>query len=202
MGFGALRVLNDDVIAPLGKFDMHGHQNFEIITIPLRGAVTHEDSLGSRGVVGVGEVQVMSAGTGIVHSEMNASATEPLELFQIWIEPRERGVAPRYAQQAFSPAKVGEWQVLVSDGSVAGSLMIHQRARIARARIVAGKSLEYVLTGADSGVCLLVVSGRVRVAGVALGARDALGVSEVASFALEAVDDAEVLAIEVPFLAT
>lgn len=201
MGFGALRVLNDDVIAPLGKFAMHGHQNFEIITIPLRGAVTHEDSLGSRGVVGAGEVQVMSAGTGIVHSEYNASATEPLELFQIWIEPSERGVAPRYAQQAFGPSASGAWQVLVSDGSVPGSLMIHQRARIARATIAAGKSLEYTLASEGNGVYLLVVSGRVRAAGATLDARDALGVSEVLSLELEAVDDAEVLAVEIPFSA-
>lgn len=198
MGFGALRVLNDDVIAPGGKFDQHGHQNFEIITIPLQGAVTHRDSLGNTGEVRAGEVQVMSAGTGIVHSEYNASASEPLELFQIWIEPRERGVTPRYEQKAFPPAKPGEWQCLVSDGSVTETLMIHQDARIMQADLVPQVPLEYTCAYAGSGIYVMVIEGQVDIEDVALGPRDALGIVEAGKVTLSTKTHAQVLLIEVP----
>lgn len=198
MGFGALRVLNDDVIAPGGKFDQHGHQNFEIITIPLKGAVTHRDSLGNVGEVRAGEVQVMSAGTGIVHSEYNASLSEPLELFQIWIEPRERGVVPRYEQKTFSPARQGEWQCLVSDGSVPGTLMIHQDARIMWADLVPQVPLEYTCAYAGSGIYVMVIEGQVDVGDVALGPRDALGIVGAGKVTLSTKTHAQVLLIEVP----
>ncbi len=198
MGFGALRVLNDDLIAPGGTFEMHGHKDFEIITIPLKGAVTHQDSLGNTGEVHAGEVQVMSAGTGIVHSEYNASASEPLELFQIWIEPRERGVIPRYEQKAFPPAEQGEWQCLVSDGSVPETLMIHQDARIMRASLAPHAVLEYARAYAASGIYLMVIEGRAEVAEVVLGPRDAIGIAGVERVALSTKTGAQVLLIEVP----
>ncbi len=119
MGFGRLRVINDDVIAPLGKFGMHSHHDFEIITIPLVGTVTHEDSLGNIGEVHAGEAQAMSAGTGVVHSEYNASKTEPLSLFQIWIEPNVQGAKPRYTQARFdSVGRKNSWQILVSGDGI------------------------------------------------------------------------------------
>lgn len=198
MGFGRLRVLNDDVIAPLGKFDMHAHQDFEIITIPLRGGVTHTDSLGNTGEVRAGEVQVMSAGTGIVHSEYNASSTEPLELFQIWIEPRERGVvAPRYDQKAFSPAEQDEWQCLVSDGSVPESLKIHQDARIMRASLAPHAALEYARAYATSGIYLMVIEGWAEVGGLTLAPRDAIGLAGAERVALSTKTGVQVLLIEV-----
>lgn len=201
MGFGALRVLNDDVIAPGGKFDTHAHNNFEIITIPLSGAVTHEDSLGNRGVVREGEVQVMSAGTGVAHSEENASADESLELFQIWIEPKARDVAPRYAQAAFPPeGRECRWQVVVSDGSVPGSLVIGQDARIVRVDLAAGASITYERRVERSGVYLVVIEGVVQAAGVPLARRDALGVRDTANIELVAEHPAQVLVIEVPML--
>lgn len=199
MGFGALRVLNDDWIAPLGKFEMHAHKDFEIITIPLTGAVTHEDSMGNRGVVVAGEVQVMSAGTGIVHSEENASATDPLTLFQIWIEPREKSLASRYAQKAFDVAeRKNKWQRLVSSDGADSSLMIYQDACIARADLDAGTTLTYDLTHEGNGVYVLVVDGEVEIDGVRLGARDALGLKETSNVALAAKTDASVILFEVP----
>lgn len=197
MSFGKLRVLNDDVIAPRGKFAMHGHQNFEIITIPLAGAVTHEDNLGNRGEVKAGEVQVMSAGTGIIHSEENASDTEALELFQIWIEPARAGVNPRYEQRAFSSGESGEWQWLVSDGSVLGTLAIGQRALIARAHLVPGASLAYPISEPGRGVYLMVVEGEATVAGETLKRRDAIGLAGVAEVLVVAQTNTELLTIEV-----
>src|SRR3989344_846255 len=107
MGFGTLRVINDDIIAPQSGFGEHGHRDMEIITIVTEGAVTHTDSMGNEKVVEAGEVQVMSAGTGVVHAERNASPTTPLKLFQIWIEPKERDIAPRYAQKRFDFSSPG-----------------------------------------------------------------------------------------------
>src|SRR6185369_13889460 len=134
MGFGALRVINDDTIAPLGRFGMHPHADYEIITIPLQGSVTHEDSMGNRGEVGEGEVQAMSAGSGVVHSEYNASSTESLELFQIWIAPNVRDARPRYSQKRFdATGRKNKWQTLVAEDGVGDALAIYQNARIARA---------------------------------------------------------------------
>lgn len=198
MGYGALRVLNDDVIAPGGTFPMHGHKDFEIITIPLAGAVTHEDSLGNQGVVRAGEVQVMSAGTGVVHSERNASASEVLELFQIWIAPRAVGLMPRYETRAFAPAQEGSWQLVVSSDAREGSLMIAQDAQIARAGIAAGGTLTYTPALAGAGIYVLVVEGALEVAGVRLERRDALAVDDMPSLELAAVRASSVLVIEVP----
>jgi quercetin 2,3-dioxygenase len=199
MGFGKLRVINDDVIAPLGKFGMHPHADYEIITIPLRGSVTHEDSMGNRGEVGAGEVQAMSAGTGVVHSEYNASRTEPLELFQIWIAPNRQSAAPRYAQKTFDPAeRKDKWQLLVAEDGAHGALPIYQDARILRADIDTGASLPYSIAHPDNGAYVLVIEGEVDVAGEHLGRRDALGISDVSEFAVSAVAPSSVLVIEVP----
>ncbi|MGB4942882.1 MAG: pirin family protein, partial [Candidatus Moraniibacteriota bacterium] len=129
MGFGALRVVNDDTIAPGQGFGQHPHNDMEIITIPLSGAVEHEDNTGAHGITPTGSVQVMSAGRHVAHSERNSSATEPLTLFQIWIEPKSYGIDPRYAEKAFSPQeRDGHWQLLVSNDGRDGSLTIHQDA--------------------------------------------------------------------------
>lgn len=199
MGFGALRVLNDDTIFPLGKFGMHPHENFEIVTVPLSGAVTHEDNLGNKGVVGVDEVQAISAGTGVLHSEGNASSTEILRLFQIWIEPKALGVSPRYSQAAFRPEeRKNAWQVLASGDGVAGSVPLQQDARIARARVSAHTELAYTRAYSANGIYLFVITGTVTALGVQLAERDALGVTDVSSLALTAHGDADVLVIEVP----
>ncbi len=199
MGFGRLRVINDDLIAPLGKFEMHPHRDFEIITIPLSGTVTHEDSLGNKGAVHAGEVQAMSAGTGVVHSEYNASRTEPLSLFQIWIEPNVRGAKPRYAQARFDPAgRKNSWQILVSGDGVPGTLPLYQDARIARADIAAGASLRYVMAHRGNGAYVLVIEGEVEVEGEHLSRRDAIGISDADHFSISATSPSSLLLIEVP----
>ena len=199
MGFGALRVINDDIIAPLGKFGMHPHQDFEIITIPISGAVTHEDSMGNKGEVGAEEVQAMSAGTGIVHSEYNASVTEPLELFQIWIAPNVHGAAPRYSQKKFdTTGRKNRWQTLVAEDAVPGTLPIYQRARILRADLDAGASLEYTIAHEGNGAYVLVIDGEADIAGEHLSHRDAIGIAHTDNLSISATVPTSVLLIEVP----
>jgi len=197
MGFGALRVLNDDRIAPHQGFGMHSHDNFEIITIVMSGAVTHEDSLGARAVTGAEEVQVMSAGTGVTHAEKN-DGDDVLELFQIWIAPNVRGAVPRYEQKKFSAKeRQNKLQLLVSGTGEDGSLMIHQDAKIYRADLAEGKGLDYTLAP-GRGVYAFVIEGALSVAGVELNRRDAIGVSDTVSFEVKARADSSVVLIEVP----
>ena len=145
--FGALRVLNDDTIAPKMGFGTHPHDNMEIITIPLSGVLKHRDNLNQDWQQVIpGEVQVMSAGTGVQHSEINGSNDESLSLFQIWIIPNKRNVASRYGQQAFSPDdRINKLQTIVSsiDDAKEGSLKIHQDALLSRIDLDEGKSFEY-----------------------------------------------------------
>lgn len=193
MGFGALRVLNDDIVAPKTGFDMHAHADFEIVTIVEEGAVTHEDNMGTNAKVGAGEVQVMSAGTGVVHGEFNREE-EPLKLFQIWIAPHTKGVAPRYDQKAFGIENT--LTLLVSGDGRDGSLMIHQDARIYRGALDAGMSLVHEVPQ-GKGVYMFIIGGEATVNGVQLAARDAAAVEE-ADAVLEARSPTSFLLIEVP----
>lgn len=193
MGFGALRVLNDDVIAPKTGFDMHAHSDFEIITIVEEGMVTHEDSMGTKATVSAGEVQVMSAGTGVVHGEWNREEV-PLALFQLWIEPDEKGVTPRYDQKTFGDETLS---LLVSKNGEDGSLQIHQDARIYRARLDEGMSLTHEIPQ-GKGVYLFLIDGNVEAQGVLLASRDALGVSYVEDLTVVAKSPSRFLMIEVP----
>jgi redox-sensitive bicupin YhaK (pirin superfamily) len=194
MGFGALRVINDDTIAPSSGFGMHSHKDMEIITVVTHGAVTHKDSLGNTGVVPAGEVQVMSAGTGVTHSEYNDSRDTPLSLFQIWIVPDAKSIAPRYDQKSFGQKEGAT--LLVSPDGREGSLSIRQEAFITRVR--AGTPFTYAVTTAGNGVYLFLIDGSVVVDGVSLGARDALGVTDAAAVTIEPKGAATFLIIEVP----
>lgn len=196
MGFGALRVINDDTIAPQSGFGAHTHKDMEIITIVTGGCVTHQDSMGTQGAVCAGEVQVMSAGTGVVHAETNQSLDTPLTLFQIWIQPNARGVAPRYAQSAFD-AQEGR-TLLVSPMGHHEGLHIHQDAYITRLVGRSESSESYVPHTAGNGVYVFVVDGSVRVGDVVLGARDALGVEDSSGFQIHMDAPSILLVIEVP----
>jgi len=198
--FGALRVLNDDWVAPGMGFGKHPHDNMEIITIPLTGALQHEDSTGGSGVIKPGEVQVMSAGTGVYHSEVNASKTDPVTLFQLWIFPERKDVEPRYDQRAFAEEeRAGRWQTLVSPmSSEDDGLKIHQQAWISRAAIANGGTLEYTLHNPGNGAYLLLVDGAATVHDHTIWRRDALGISSVDAFSIQATDPSDVLVIEVP----
>ncbi len=202
MHFGALRVLNDDVIAPKMGFGTHPHDNMEIITIPLKGVLKHRDSMHNawQSVV-PGEVQVMSAGTGLQHSEINGSNDEHLGLFQIWIIPNKEQVVPRYDQKVFvTDERKNKLQTLVTsiDEKHQGSLKIHQDAIISRIDLDKGKSFQYQLKSANHGVYVMTIYGVVNVFDNTLETRDAIGISETNSFEIQAEEDSSLLFIEVP----
>ncbi|WP_242204542.1 pirin family protein [Aestuariivivens insulae] len=200
--FGALRVLNDDVIAPKMGFGTHPHDNMEIITIPLKGVLKHRDNMHEVWQpILPGEVQVMSAGTGIQHSEINGSETEHLSLFQIWIIPSKQHVSPRYDQKTFSESdRKNKLQTLVTsmEDSHEGSLKIHQDAVISRIDMDANTNFEYEVKYPNSGVYLMNIHGNVTVEDNTLKTRDAIGVSETDTFQISAQEDSGLLFIEVP----
>lgn len=200
--YGALRVLNDDLIAPGTGFSTHPHQNMEIITIPLSGVLKHKDSMSNEWLyVKPNEVQVMSAGKGIYHSEMNGSIEDYLSLFQIWIIPNKDGVEPRYNQEAFNPEeRKNKLQVLVSslDDSNKNGLKIHQDAKLSRIDLDEGKTFKYDLKSEKHGVYIMNISGNIAVDNQELSNRDALGVSKTTTFSIQANTNSELLFIEVP----
>lgn len=199
MGFGMLRVINDDVIGPSSGFGMHSHWDMEIITIVTAGAVTHEDSMGNAGVVPAGDIQAMSAGTGVTHSERNDSSEEPLTLFQIWIQPKERGVAPRYSQESFNLEGLGKgFTLVVGPDGTNGTLPIHQDAYISYAVSDNETPLSYHLKKSGNGVYLFVIDGSIIFDGEMLNARDAAGISDAEEIAVSSPGPAKALFIEVP----
>lgn len=202
MGFGVLRVINDDVIDADSGFDLHPHDNMEIVTIVMEGAVTHGDSMGNEGDILAGEVQVMSAGTGVVHSEHNNSLEDELKLFQIWILPKERGIEPRYDQKSFGPTwKQNTLRLLVSPDGREDSLSIHQDAFIYRGALIEGRTQDYALYDTKHGVYILVVDGSLTVDGHILNARDAIGITESHGVAIVADTTSRYLLFEVPLAA-
>ncbi len=197
--FGLLRVLNDDFIEGGGKFSTHPHDNMEIVTIPFTGALHHKDSTGGQGIIKAGDVQIMSAGRGVRHSEANASETDSVTLFQIWVFPKERNITPRYDQRNFDVNdRLNKWQVVVSPQDADKALWINQDARFSMTKLEAGKSLDYENAFKGNGVFLVLINGSAKVGDVVLGKRDALGISETDAFTITATEDAEFLAIEVP----
>jgi len=200
--FGALRVLNDDVIAPKMGFGTHPHDNMEIITIPLKGILKHKDNMADDWKpVKPGEVQVMSAGTGVQHSEINSSVDEHLGLFQIWIMPNKQNVKPRYDQKAFDENdRKNKLQTLVTsiDENHDGSLKIHQDAIISRIDLDKGNTFSYSLKSLNHGVYVMTVFGEVVINENTLNTRDAIGVSETDSFEIKPLEDSSLLFIEVP----
>jgi redox-sensitive bicupin YhaK (pirin superfamily) len=197
--FGLLRVLNDDFVDAGGGFPTHPHDNMEIVTIPFTGALQHKDSTGGQGVIKAGDVQIMSAGSGVQHSEFNASQTEPVTLFQIWVFPKERNITPRYDQRTFDVnERVNKWQTVVSPVEADNALWINQNAKFSLTKLEAGKSLTYTNAFANNGMFLVNINGDAVVGDVTLGKRDAVGISEAESFTVTATEDTELLAIEVP----
>ena len=197
--FGLLRVLNDDFIAGGGAFATHPHDNMEIVTIPFTGAIKHKDSTGGQGIIQAGDVQIMSAGSGVQHSEANASATDPVTLFQIWVFPKERNITPRYDQRTYAlTERVNKWQAVVSAVETDKALWINQDARFSLTKLEAGRSLHYSNAFKGNGVFLVVINGTVKVNEQLLNKRDALGIYDTDEFNVVASEDAELLAIEIP----
>lgn len=198
MGVGPLRVWNDDTVAPGEGFEMHGHRDMEIVTYVRQGAITHQDHLGNRGRTGAGDVQVMTAGKGILHSEYNLEA-EPTRIFQIWIRPNQRQLKPRWAQRRFPRAtREGALVPLASgrDGD-RGALPIHQDAALLGASLLAGQSVTHRL---DPGrrAYLVAASGQYHVNGVAVAARDGVTVADEDAIAITAREDGEILLADLP----
>lgn len=197
--FGLLRVLNDDFIAGGGAFPTHPHDNMEIVTIPFTGALKHKDSTGGEGIIKAGDIQIMSAGSGVQHSEANASDTEPVTLFQVWVFPKERNIKPRYDQKTFDVnERNNKWQTIVSPIETDNALWINQDARFSLTKLDAGKEITYSNGFTNNGVFLVTINGKVEVNGQQLNKRDALGISEMDNFTISASEDAELLAIEIP----
>ena len=195
MGFGLLRVFNDDIIDAGKGFGFHSHQDMEIVTIVMSGSVRHRDNMGNDYVVGDGDVQVMSAGTGVSHAEENASGTEPLELFQLWIEPKLKSVTPRYEQKNFGLASVKNSLIPIVKSGV---LEINQDATIYYGSIEAKESVEHVLEKKGGGVYVFVVEGDINIEGNILNKRDAIGISDVSDIKIKTNSGAKFLIIEVP----
>lgn len=197
--FGLLRVLNDDKIAGGAGFPPHPHDNMEIVTIPLTGALQHKDNTGGAGIIKAGDVQIMSAGSGVQHSEFNASKTEEATLFQVWVFPKQRNIKPRYDQRTFDiNERINKWQVVVSPNETDNALWINQDARFALTKLEAGKKITYENAFKGNGVYLVVVNGSVEIDGQQFSNRDAVGISEADQFTITASEDAELMAIEIP----
>lgn len=197
--FGALRVLNDDIVAPGMGFGKHPHDNMEIITIPLQGSLKHQDSMGFSEVIHAGEVQVMSAGTGIYHSEFNASQSEEINLFQIWIFPNKQNVEPRYDQINYDWIDCqNHFLQLVSPNSGDKGTWIHQDAWIHIAEISESKDVIYELKNPKNGVYLMNIEGKLDVLRNELNNRDAIGIWNENEITISAKTKSKILAIEVP----
>lgn len=193
MGFRSLRVINEDYVAPGRGFGAHSHQDMEIVTYVLEGALEHRDSLGTGSVIRPGELQRMSAGTGIVHSEMNASPTEPVHFLQIWIVPERRGIEPGYEQRAVpEEERRGRLRLVASRDGRDGSLTVHQDAELYAALLEPGESVAHPLRRGRS-AWVQVARGAVMLNGVALKAGDGAAASEEELLTLSATEPAEVL---------
>ncbi|MEC5148187.1 pirin family protein [Chitinophaga sp. 212800010-3] len=199
--FGALRVLNDDAVKGGMGFGAHPHDNMEIVSIVLNGELAHADNTGNQKVIRKNDVQIMSAGTGVVHSEFNASKTEDVNFLQIWVIPNERSVKPRYDQRTFDPAdRENSLQVVISPERTGNGLWLHQDTWFTLGKYDAGKTLDIVSKGPGTGTYLFLLSGSLKVDGEILETRDAIGLSDYNSVSIEIIKPAEFLLIDVPML--
>jgi len=197
--FGALRVLNDDVITGGSGFGTHPHDNMEIVTIPISGALEHKDSMGNIGVIHSGEVQAMSAGSGVTHSEYNHSKTDAANTLQIWVFPKERNIKPRYDQKNFTDElKPNNLVTLVSPDATTGGLWINQDATFSMGDFTAGHEFNYDIKQDGNGVYVFVIDGAAQIDGDDLNKKDALGVYDTSSITIKTIANSRLLFIEVP----
>jgi redox-sensitive bicupin YhaK (pirin superfamily) len=193
MGFRSLRVINEDTVAPGRGFGAHQHDNMEIISIVMEGALAHRDNTGGDGVLRRGEVQRMSAGTGVVHSEFNGSDKEPVRFFQIWIEPSEKGIEPGYEQKMFpDDERRGKLRLVAAPGAPDGALDIHQDARVYVSILAASDRVQYALEDGRA-AWVQVASGSVTVNGTTLAQGDGAAIEAESSLSIAAEADAEIL---------
>lgn len=197
--FGLLRVLNDDIVQPGMGFGTHPHDNMEIITIPLKGELAHEDSTGNIEVIKRNEVQIMSAGSGLTHSEFNGSQTDLVNLLQIWVFPKEKDITPRYEQKIFNPEdRKNIFKTIVSPEKDSEALWINQDAYFSLGNLDEAKTVLYNINHKGNGLYVFVIEGEVEIDGDKLSRRDAVGLEEIESVEIKAGKNSEVLLIEVP----
>lgn len=194
--FGALRVLNDDTVAPGEGFGRHPHSNMEVVSIPLSGKMTHGDSIDNSSTITPGHVQLMSAGTGIYHSEFNESRTDKLEFLQIWVMPRTDNTEPKYENHYIRPLiRRNELSLFISPDS---NISINQDAWFSMGELDAGVEKNYKLHGEGTGVYVFVIEGEVQISETTLGRRDGMGIWDSAEFTVKALENSSVLLIEIP----
>nr|AOE06372.1 pirin [uncultured bacterium] len=199
MNFGALRVLNDDTIAPGKGFGTHPHDNMEIITIPLKGDLEHKDSMGNVGAINEGEIQVMSAGTGVYHSEYNKNQDKLINLLQLWIIPKTRNVEPRYDQKSFREfKKTNAFYQVLSPNKYDDGVWIHQDAWFHMGEFNRDTETEYITKKKGNGVYIFVIEGTFKVGDQQLNQRDALGVWEANKISFVVQPYSKVLLVDVP----
>ncbi|MCW8891721.1 MAG: pirin family protein [Deltaproteobacteria bacterium] len=199
MNFGLLRVINDDIVKPAMGFATHPHRDMEIISIPLSGALRHEDSMANKHVIMTGEIQVMSAGSGVTHSEYNNSATQDVNFLQIWIQPRKKGIPPRYGQKMFHDSdQLNHFQTIISPATTEETVWINQNAYLSMAHIDAGRAITYNQQGENNGLYFFVIAGRVTIDSTELFKRDAMGLTDIEQVQVTGRSPSRVLCIEVP----
>ena len=199
MGFGVLRVLNDDRVTSGMGFGKHPHDNMEIVSIPLSGDLEHKDSMGNTTVIKSGDVQVMSAGTGIFHSEYNKNRDSEVKFLQIWVQPNKRGVEPRYDQITLDPASLNnKLAQVLSPNKDDDGVWVYQDAWFYMGNLNGGTEVSYDVKKAGNGVYAFLLEGDATVAGESLNRRDAVGIADATSFTVKAGSDAKILLMEVP----
>jgi redox-sensitive bicupin YhaK (pirin superfamily) len=197
--FGLLRVLNDDTIDPGMGFGTHPHDNMEIVTIPLEGTLEHQDSTGHKEVLKTEEVQIMSAGSGLTHSEYNHSKAEPVTLLQIWVFPKEKDITPRYDQKIFDKKdRENKLNTMVSPEKNGHSLWIKQDAYFSRLKLDSVKYFEYKINKNSNGLYVFLIDGKINIDGQTLDTRDGIGIEDTNAVSLKAEKDSEILFIEIP----
>jgi len=199
--FGCLRVLNDDTVAGGTGFDLHPHNNMEIVSIILEGALEHRDSLGNVQVINKGEVQVMTAGTGVYHAEYNHSESEDVKFLQLWIFPREKGLKPRYDQELFENQFLDNKLVTLvtpDNNQADDTLWIHQDAYISALKLLKDSDFTYKIRIPGNGVFIFVIEGKLLVEGKQLNSRDAIAISDTESIQMKSIDESKLLFIEIP----
>jgi redox-sensitive bicupin YhaK (pirin superfamily) len=198
VNFGALRVLNDDIVKPGMGFGKHPHDNMEIISIPLSGSLAHKDSTGNEKEIKTGEVQIMSAGSGIEHSEYNYSKTEEVNFLQIWILPKEKNIAPRYEQKDFSEALKTNQMVTIVSPEKEGALWINQNSELSLGQFKKGASITHKLNYTGNGIYAFLINGKMKVNDAVLNKRDAVGFFDLKEINIESIEDSKILLIEIP----
>ncbi len=199
MGFGKLRVLNDDIVEPSMGFGTHPHDNMEIVSIPISGTLRHEDSMGNQHIIESGEVQIMSAGTGVTHSEYNNSDVDQVNFLQIWVMPKKLDIKPRYEQKRFDVEKKrNQFQIVVSPDGEKESISINQDVYFTLIDLDKDCSISYQLRNSDNGVYIFMISGSVLLGDQYLDERDGVEVSKTLSVTLLARTSTQLLFIETP----